>query len=369
MITISASQISTFRDCPRKWAFDKIDSVPRAETEATNAGKAIHDEIEAWYKHGTTPLKRESKALLQHLPPRGEGLLVEWGFEFAWPGIEAIAHGFVDLVDLNTNTVYDHKTTKNLARYAKSPETLAEDPQQILYGVAHRVLNRPSDSNVRLQWTYVERESTPRPDRAPKTNPVSRIQDLSEVESGLRLLTPVVEEIVQIRKSGKKAPEVRHDTGACYKYGKCHYRDLCPDFAGSKSTTKEAPMTLSAETLARLAAASTKPPDVAVVAEAAPKPAPTVAEAGPPKMGLLDTARIDLGVRPAVLPPDAQPNQTPEDPPMPDTIPEKTPRKTRTTKSAIDPRIEEAIEAGFAGNLDQRLKAAELLLLSKAGAK
>ena len=52
---VSASQITTFRDCPRKWYFDKIVKVPRVSTAATELGSAVHEELEHYLKEGRNP--------------------------------------------------------------------------------------------------------------------------------------------------------------------------------------------------------------------------------------------------------------------------------------------------------------------------
>lgn len=58
MITaLSASQLKTFTLCPRKWAFDKRDRVPRPDTQ-NPLGTRVHEILEAWY-----PLHPEIDAL------------------------------------------------------------------------------------------------------------------------------------------------------------------------------------------------------------------------------------------------------------------------------------------------------------------
>ena len=331
-IFVSASQLSTFKDCPRKWAYDKLDSVPRLDTDATNEGKAIHTELEDWFKHGTPVTRPEAVALLQHLPERGDHLLVEHSFEFAWPGIPVMAHGFIDLVDPLEGVTYDHKTTKNLKRYAKSKETLRLDAQSILYGVASRLVQYRDE--VKLQWNYVQREQPK--DRLPLTDPVAQVQTLTDVEEGLHYWAPTVERIYQIRKRGGKAVEVEPNQDACYAYGPCQYRDLCPDFkGGSKKPPQDEGPPVSLAHLARLQAAS-KP---ALVVESSPVasapdnlPDPVLATDAPKQTPLLDTLRIDFKAAPNVVPPDAQPNVSvlePPVPPQPEPKPEAAPKAKR----------------------------------------
>ena len=85
---------------------------------------------------------------------------------------------------------------------------------------------------------------------------------------------------------------------------------------------------MSMDLLARLAAASAQPMTATPAAQAeasARNPMdeitsdPSVPTA--PKMGLLDTLRIDDGVTPAIKPPDAQPNVSPTEPALPEPEP------------------------------------------------
>ena len=338
--TISASQLSTYADCPRKWAYDKLDGVPRGDTAATNEGKLIHGQVEAYYKEGTVPARPEARAALTHMPPREQpGLKSEMPFEFVWPGLDALAHGFIDLVDFRYRAVHDLKTVGNLKRSLKTEEDLRYDAQAVLYSTALRVLTQSMDP-VTLQWTYVVREQPKT--RAPKTEPVRLVHTAEDAEVGLAKWTPVAAAILKLRKAGGRALDVLPNTDACVKYGPCQYRDLCPDYTGhAKKPSKEEPM--APELVARLASLSGAPMVVRTETEAEAARAPTDEitqdpnRPQPPKMALLDTLRIDLGATPAIVPPDAQPNVSPVDPPLPvvEPVVEK-PKRGRKPKAALD---------------------------------
>jgi hypothetical protein len=340
-IFISPSQMASFRDCPRKWAFDKLDCVPRRETKATAAGTAIHKEVEDYYRHGTVPESREAQALLAHLPPRGPDVEVEVEFSFAWPYTKNVmVHGIIDLVHRPTHRVMDHKTSANLDKALKTPDDLALDAQAAVYGTAYRVMTGHR-GDVGLQWTYVQRDA---PKRAPPpTIPVVKVQSLTEVEAAFGHWRSTVDELVQIRRRGGKAADVRADTSTCYKYGPCQYRDLCVDFPQNRKPTPELPM--DPALAARLRAASTAPladlpPPRNVEAADAPEPMTrpegrVIAEPAP--MGRIVALAATLGVpppEPAILPPDAQPNVTPNEPPPPPLVSVAPPKRTRSKKSA-----------------------------------
>lgn len=366
-ITISASQLSTFSDCPRKWAFDKLDGVPRGETEATNEGKAIHDEVEQWYLHGTPPKRKAALALLAHLPERGPQVVPEVPFEFVWPGLDYLAHGFVDLNDYAERRVYDHKTVRSLSRSLKTAEELRLDAQGVLYSVAMRVLTK-STRPVSLQWTYVVREEPKT--RPPKTELVTLDHTDADVEEGLAKWTPVAAEILRLRKAGGRALDVLPNTDACMKYGPCQYRDLCPDY-GRSSKPQPQEDDMSMDLLARLAAASAAPMTATPTAQAeasARNPMdeitsdPSMPTA--PKMGLLDTLRVDDTVTPAIKPPDAQPNVSPTEPALPEAevVTEKpaAKRRGRPPKTVHPEQPAALIESALGEAFDAKIKSEPL---------
>lgn len=343
-VHISASQLATFKDCPRKWAFDKLDCVPRADTAATNRGKAIHAEVEAWYKHGTAPESPEAVALLTRLPGRSSDVHAEVDFDYVWPWADGVAaHGFIDLVDLSTNTVYDHKTSKSLARAVKSEAELAVDAQTMLYGLALRVA-KPVITEVNLQWTYVQTVS--KLGQPPPLQAVPVVQDQAMLDAAIRVWTPVVEELVQLKRRGGRAADVRADSSACYKYGPCHYRDQCVGFPQRRETQpKEPTVALSPEARRAMLAASNAPvastPPPSNEGHIEPPEAAPAPYREPPSMPPLEalSAALDAiglaGPPQAVLPPDAQPNVSQNDPPPPPLEPVKG--KGRKSKAAPQP--------------------------------
>lgn len=333
-ILMSASQLATYRDCPRKWAFDKLDKVEREENDAANEGSAIHDEVEAWYLHGTPPTRPTAKALLSHLPPRDSpGLLAEEPVQFVWPGAHGepvLLRGYVDLLQIGEDgsvTIYDHKSTSQ-RKYIKTVDDLRYDPQVLAYGIGarlHAAANgRPIPETVRMQWTYVVRENPKT--KPPHTEPVVLEQTTVDLEEGLRRWQDTVADMVRATVESRSTPigsralKVLSNTEACFKYGKCPFRELCPDYVGAAPPPKEvAPM--SAELLAKLAAMSnaTPPPappsDEVPAQTAVPEPKFT-----PPPMPLLDTLRAIESSQQPVVPPDAQPNVSANDPPPPPVV-------------------------------------------------
>lgn len=332
LVLASASQIATYRDCPRKWAFDKLDKIPRPDTNATNLGKAIHTEIENYYKDGTVPASKAAQAILTHLPAPGKGVVPENNFQFTWPGLNVLVRGSVDLVDTNTNTIYDHKTTSNVARYSKTEEELAKDPQSIIYGFAYRQIIQTGVLN--LQWTYVEsKELVTRP---PHTKPVIIKQDLTDLQKGMNIMHPILEAMQEHTQKKRRALDIVYDREACYKFGKCPYSTICPDYASIAKPEKEfVPMNfdfLKNLTIPVIESAPATPQVVIAPQHTEEPPEQKVVDLKIPKMSILDTLAIDTTVAPSVLPPDAQPNISPSDPPVPGVKPAKAPKVAKERK-------------------------------------
>jgi hypothetical protein len=325
LVPLSASQLVTFTTCRRAWAYDKLEGIERPETDATNEGKAIHQEVENYYRDGVTPTRRTALALLQHLPGRGPALKPEFTFELVWPGEPAYLRGAIDLVDPHSNTVFDHKTTTNIDRYAKTQDDLVLDAQAVMYGLAYRALVKRVD-DINLQWTYVQREDPKT--RPPKSVPVGITQTKDMLEAGLHHWAPVVTELVQIHRKRPSVDAVDASPGdACFKYGGCHYRDRCSSYAGRRAPTKEEPdMTMiDFALLASLGAATPPPakdPEPIEAPESTPLPEASTVKVAP-NMPLLDSVMVALDIAPAVVPPDAQPNVSPNDPPPPTPEPVK----------------------------------------------
>jgi len=354
-VPISASQLSTFESCKRLWGYEKVEGRRKPDTDATADGTAIHLEVENYFRHGTHPVRPESQILLTHLPKPAPELLPEAEFTLAWPGVDALLRGKIDLVDPRNHTIYDHKTTSSIDRYAKSSDELRLDAQTVMYGLAYRAMFSKVEE-INLRWNYVKREQPKT--RPPQTRPVDLVQDLTLLEEGLQKWHPVVVELVQITKSRVRALDIPANPGdACFKFGGCPFRDECPDYAGKRKIV-EPPVSDPAvlALLAKLGAATPAPlPDPEYVSAATPVRPPVVLTA--PTMPLLDSVRIAFDVQSAVVPPDAQPNVTPNDPPPPSVVEVKRGRgrpKKVTPIESVGPTAAEA-EAPWINLKDPKL--------------
>jgi hypothetical protein len=79
---LSASQISDYRACPRRWGHVYLDGVPKAESPYLEAGKRMHTVLEKWLRDGLPPSRDDpygAMALpgIKHLPMPGEAVVEE----------------------------------------------------------------------------------------------------------------------------------------------------------------------------------------------------------------------------------------------------------------------------------------------------
>jgi CRISPR/Cas system-associated exonuclease Cas4 (RecB family) len=238
---LSASQLKSFLLCPRKWAFDKIDKVPRPDTPSTALGTRVHTILEDWLRDGTPPdlsevytyenPRRPGEQVVRypgriahaglHLlpPPRAPGLEIE-----GWLSLRTRATVWSGRLDLRYTdpatgeaVVHDHKTTSSPA-YAQTPETLRQDPQALLYAASEMV--RLSVDRVRLDWLYL-------PTAGGKAWKVSLPVLRDEISPDLDRLEDTAVLIHRTIAAGLAARDVPGNPNACSAFGGCEYSLTC----------------------------------------------------------------------------------------------------------------------------------------------
>lgn len=95
----SASQIETFRRCPRKWFFAKILGYPSPSTPALELGVAVHEELERYLLASTTPGPIASAGLDLLPKPPVDPELVEAFFALVDPSLPVPIVGKIDLLE------------------------------------------------------------------------------------------------------------------------------------------------------------------------------------------------------------------------------------------------------------------------------
>lgn len=247
--TNSASQLDTFQDCNRKWAWDKIERIPRDENRFASWGVSAHGMLEGYLKHGTpldltTDVGEALMAGLHYFPQPGTpGMTVEG--EFLLQGWNHFFYGKKDvqlasrIVGVNVlpghapivesalidpyhgqlvPVVFDLKTTTSF-RYAHTQETLRTNIQAALY--ATQAMVQLGTQVCDLRWVYVK-------SRKPwASKPVDLRVTRDDVTPTLTRIKDLADQMAWIKRSGKRALDLAPNPDACEKYGGCSYIDRC----------------------------------------------------------------------------------------------------------------------------------------------
>jgi PD-(D/E)XK nuclease superfamily len=305
----SVSSLSTWWDCPRKWAWKYVEGL--LEESAPSAARGIEaHELLARYLNGEEldlpPWIRIGLPLL----PQPKTCQVEERFYLTIRGIEF--QGAKDVQDLTRPIpfVSDHKTTKHFRR-AKSANKLRTDPQAALY--AADAMIRTGADQCDIQWTYFLAD----PEEEPNVKPVVVRLTRADVAPVLERMHQTASEIESLLALEPRAIDFPPNPEACEMYmdregnGKCPFIERCNLTAEEKLF----PMTVPIEQVMASVRAVTKginPPPLAP-AEPAP-PRPTAAKPPPP-------------------PPPPAKSKGP--PPLP--VPAKPPRPDSPTETVVPP--------------------------------
>lgn len=291
----SASQISTYEMCPRKWAWNKIDGLASPPNRYAEMGTQVHSHLETWLTDRKLPTVGEAaviaNAMIPHLPPPQAIKPDDVEREFRWCFHEINFRGFIDLIHFdNTVTIYDHKTTSDL-RWAKTAEDLVNDVQATLY--ARVLMDQTSTNSVQLQWTYATRKARP------QVSPVKLTVTRDQIEPRVSQTVASAREMQAILNAGCTAIDVPYDAAACDAFGGCPFRENCNlttqqkvQSAMSQENQKnsflqrlqarKAGVSAPAPAAAAPAAFAVNPPEAAIAA--APAPLPYVAPEPAPEV-------------------------------------------------------------------------------------
>lgn len=298
----SATQVSLYRDCPRKWALKYIDRVQGPQNTYAALGSYIHTQLEAYLESGRLPQGSTTAITItkadgtvrafshdeilaimlpgiRHLPAPGKAS-VEGGFELDL-GDLGVMVGYIDMQwteDDGVPIVGDHKTTSGL-QWALTADELREDVQATCYAVFK--LEDSGADRVRLRWVYYQTNK-------PKSRKVEVELGLAAVDKSWQSVLGSIRDMKRLRDSGVKAAEAPYDARACDKYGGCPYRNqVCRLSPMDRMRSLTTMATLKEKMQARqLAAAGTTAPAAtpAAAPAAAANPAPTPA-VNPPAAG------------------------------------------------------------------------------------
>jgi hypothetical protein len=234
---VSASQISTFRACQRKWAFDKVMGIKAPTKPAAAFGSRVHTVLERYYDGGIPPdpSTREGKLAsfaLPHLPEPHPALQVEDVFVFAFGGVEWT--GKVDLqwdpeivpTDLIftwpkvDHIISDHKTSKDPETYGLKQETMPDDPQVLMYAMS-KFEEIPELETIGCQWTYLVSQGKG------QGIPVRTVVQREDVKKRFLPIVKTGHEILAVLDRRLRDANILPPTpSACGDFGGCEYAKM-----------------------------------------------------------------------------------------------------------------------------------------------
>jgi hypothetical protein len=329
---VSASQIATFRMCPRKWFFRYYRPDIQEEPDpALELGTAVHGALEAHYETGTlgpiTPppdadekvrasyaYAAESAAdLVKHpdLPPRTGDVRVEFPRSYQL-GIEAAGVPVKGRIDVLWATgpdsvrVHDHKTLSSWKR-AKTAEELEHDVQCGIYG-KYVVEKIPAVQSVTYSHGQVWTKGVGAD--VVVTRPLTRDEVLAKYTASVE---PTVRQMADVYAL-ENPDDVPYDAGQCNAFNRlCPYYAVCDrDIFAAMTTATEPPteggstVSISEKLRARAAQKAAVPaaPAVPPTEPAAPLASTGVLATGinppdatvPPKAGATTTTSVEVSI-------------------------------------------------------------------------
>lgn len=224
----SATQLSMFHGCPRKWFFKYLLGYPTPTSAAAKLGKELHAEVERYYEDGTIPPSERGKLLIANLPEPSDFTHQEGKILF--PVRDKSGPWFTGYIDLLANEpselveIIDHKTTSDL-KWAKSEWELRSDVQMMSY--AHWAFAYPfkNEEELRVTHNVVTTKGKPTPRRTSTT--VLRGEVANRWAEHLKIIDDA-EEMRRAANGDVRKVEARGiENGECEKYGGCPFAALC----------------------------------------------------------------------------------------------------------------------------------------------
>lgn len=222
-VVISPSQLSTFDQCQRKWAWEKIAGFRSPPTRSQILGTRVHAVFEAWLKHGIPPNRStlEGRIALRgipQLPPPGAGEVEKQFYLSTRRGMHYT--GIADWIGWHPELgamVIDHKTTSAMS-WAKRPEELEYDVQALLYATFACIAMQTD--LVTLRWNYVQTD-------AKDARLVEITLSLAKIIERFPIVERRAEEITALRKNRTHPLRVLPNPLACANFGGCPHQDRC----------------------------------------------------------------------------------------------------------------------------------------------
>lgn len=333
---ISASQLDSFRRCPRAWAWRYIERLPTPPAQSTELGTRVHSIIEGAYLRGEKPDLDEvfrfegGKAfypgaialpMLHQILPTHPGAKIEVPFEETVGNVTYV--GRVDLMYVSKGVLHiiDHKTSSDPQKWGKRPADLVDDAQAVVYaGLGMRIAKHAglqgwaSIKQVDFALNYGATDGNPR--KALVVHADRRETFQHDFDYLMESLHPVAQHMVELRHTAPSALKLAPLPDACEVYGGCPFKANCNLSVRERITGIMTKNSLISELLAK---AKAQP--------MAPNPEAAPVEVNPPV-----TAALPEEPETATEPSPKPPTETPQAPP------EAEPKKrTRRSPPATAP--------------------------------
>jgi hypothetical protein len=226
---VSPTQITTHKRCKRRWYLEKIQLLPQPQKPWLKTGENGHKEFQDFYELGTLPSQPSVKKLVtelaDELPRPGPNVLIEHprDYNLALRAADVPVKGRADLksrYDPTTVIVVDLKSSKDITKYAKTPEELAHNVQLLTYA-EDEFRARPETTVAQLAHAYVSTRGAKA--KVVWTDHLSR-------EYVSDFFHDAIETEVEDMKVTAQAPahsDVEPNWEACGDYGGCPYQSVC----------------------------------------------------------------------------------------------------------------------------------------------
>lgn len=255
----SASQLSTWSRCKRKWYFEKVLKFFSPQHPSAELGERCHKALEDYVSTGEKGGDEDVLRILApvwgqewllrlvrhpavHVERKIEGLMLggvglngRIDLEYRAASLDrniptaSLSAEHIPLPDPQgtTHVIIDHKSTGNFV-YAKDYNTAFGDPQTVVYGYA--AFQNPEIQEVLFVYHYF------------RTKGVVVLPRCVIVRHTRETLAPLLveftgflDEMRQMRELPLKA--IPRNLDACWDFGGCHFRDAC--FATNEETLTE----------------------------------------------------------------------------------------------------------------------------------
>ena len=290
-VWFSASQVSTYRDCARKWAWRYLAGLKAPQSASQALGTEVDDEqIQPYLREGrpldfTRPSGEIAQALLPLLPPPpvpAENVQKQFRIESA-----DSSFGFLGYIDVfqpgPVPTVTDTKTCGSFD-WIRTPKELETDVQAQLYAVA--TFLETGAPAVDLEWLYTRTRGAK---AARRVHVRVTPEHASAQYDGIHV---TAEEMLAVRRAAAEAGDTRDyvlslppTTDSCSKYGGCPYQHECNL---SPSNFRKANVMSASSILERLRAkkaaqqSGQAAPETSGISPSSPGPVAAGAVAAPP---------------------------------------------------------------------------------------